>query len=135
MSDPLAQAAAAPTAHRVLLVDDQAMIGAAVRRLLADQPDIVYEFCQQSSAAMAAAEAFQPTVILQDLVMPGIDGLDMVRQFRGLPATADVPVIMLSAQEEPVVKARLLEAGANDYLAKPIDAQRLLSLCRVWMPK
>ncbi|MFM7290191.1 MAG: adenylate/guanylate cyclase domain-containing protein [Planctomycetia bacterium] len=131
MSDSLTTVAAAPTGHRVLLVDDQAMIGAAVRRLLADQPDIVYEFCQQSAAAMAAAEAFKPTVILQDLVMPGIDGLDMVRQFRGLPQTADVPVIMLSAQEEPVVKARLLEAGANDYLVKLPDQVELIARIRV----
>jgi len=115
----------------VLLVDDQAMIGAAVRRLLASQSDIVYEFCQQSTEALSLAAAFRPTVILQDLVMPGIDGLDMVRQFRGLPATADVPVIMLSAQEEPTVKARLLDAGANDYLIKLPDQVELIARIRV----
>ena len=131
MGEPAIPSSLAPIAHRVLLIDDQAMIGAAVRRLLAGQPDIVFEFCQQSSEALAAAEAFQPTVILQDLVMPGIDGLDMVRQFRGLPATADVPVIMLSAQEEPLVKARLLEAGANDYLVKLPDQVELIARIRV----
>ena len=131
MGDPAVPSPAVSVGHRVLLVDDQAMIGAAVRRLLAGQPDIVYEFCQQSSEALTAAEAFQPTVILQDLVMPGIDGLDMVRQFRGLPGTADVPVIMLSAQEEPVVKARLLEAGANDYLVKLPDQVELIARIRV----
>jgi class 3 adenylate cyclase len=118
-------------AHRVLLVDDQAMIGETVRKLLSGQPEMAYEFCRQSTEALAAAEAFRPTVILQDLVMPGIDGLDMVRQFRGLPATADVPVIMLSAQEEPVVKARLLEAGANDYLVKLPDQIELIARIRV----
>jgi class 3 adenylate cyclase len=131
MGEPAGPSSLAPTAHRVLLIDDQAMIGAAVRRLLAGQPDIVFEFCQQSREALAAAEAFQPTVILQDLVMPGIDGLDMVRQFRGLPATADVPVIMLSAREEPVLKARLLEAGANDYLVKLPDQVELIARIRV----
>jgi len=115
----------------VLLVDDQAMIGEAVRRLLAGQADIAYEFCRQSTAALAAAESFQPTVILQDLVMPGIDGFDMVKQFRGLKATADVPVIMLSAQEEPAVKARLFEAGANDYLVKLPDQIELVARIRV----
>jgi class 3 adenylate cyclase len=131
MEDVLSPATLAPAGHRVLLVDDQAMIGAAVRRLLSGQSDIVYEFCQQSTEALAAAEVFRPTVILQDLVMPGIDGLDMVRQFRGLPATADVPVIMLSAQEEPTVKARLLEAGANDYLIKLPDQVELIARIRV----
>jgi len=131
MDAALKPAVAAPTGHRVLLVDDQAMIGAAVRRLLSSQTDIAYEFCQLSTEALAKAEAFKPTVILQDLVMPGIDGLDMVRQFRGLAATADVPVIMLSAQEEPVVKARLLEAGANDYLVKLPDQVELIARIRV----
>ena len=117
--------------NRVLLVDDQAMIGVAIRRLLADQADIAFEFCQQSAAALAAAEAFRPTVILQDLIMPGIDGLDVVRQFRSLSATADVPVIMLSAQEDPAVKARLFAAGANDYLIKLPDQVELIARIRV----
>ena len=131
MGDPVVSSSPDPTGHRVLLIDDQAMIGAAVRRLLAGQSDIVFEFCQGSSEAMATAASFQPTVILQDLVMPGINGLDMVRQFRGLPATADVPVIMLSAQEEPAVKAQLLEAGANDYLIKLPDQVELIARIRV----
>jgi adenylate cyclase len=131
MGDTASSPSAAPVGHRVLLIDDQAMIGAAVRRLLADEPGIVFEFCRQSAEAVATAAAFRPTVILQDLVMPGIDGLDMVRQFRGLPATGDVPVIMLSAQEEPVVKARLLEAGANDYLVKLPDRVELIARIRV----
>ena len=131
MGDPTASPTAIPSEHRVLAVDDQAMIGAAIGRLVADQPDIAYHFCRQSTEALAAAVAFRPTVILQDLVMPGIDGLDMVKQFRGLPATADVPVIMLSAQEEPVVKARLLEAGANDYLVKLPDRVELIARIRV----
>jgi class 3 adenylate cyclase len=131
VEQPPNQPASAPATHRVLLVDDQAIIGEAVRRLLASQPDIAYEFCRQSTAALAAAEAFQPTVILQDLVMPGIDGFDMVQQFRGLKATADVPVIMLSAEEEPAVKARLFEAGANDYLIKLPDQIELVARIRV----
>ncbi len=117
--------------HRVLLVDDQAMIGEAVRRLVADEPDIAFEFCCDADAALAAAAGFSPTVILQDLVMPGLDGLDMVRQFRAMPATTDVPVIMLSAREEPVVKARLLDAGASDYLVKLPDRVELVARIRV----
>jgi class 3 adenylate cyclase len=115
----------------VLLVDDQAMIGEAVRRLLAEQADIAFEFCREGEQACDVAAAFGPTVILQDLVMPGVDGLDMVRRFRGLPATADVPVIVLSAREEPVVKAQLLDAGASDYLIKLPDQIELIARIRV----
>jgi adenylate cyclase len=117
--------------HRVLLVDDQAMIGEAVRRLLADQPDVAFEFCREWSQAVGAATAFRPTVILQDLIMPGIDGLEMVGHFRRNPATAAVPVIVLSAREEPVVKARLLDAGASDYLVKLPDQVELIARIRV----
>jgi class 3 adenylate cyclase len=117
--------------HRVLLIDDQAMIGEAVRRLLAGQHDVAFEFCREWERAVDVAAAFAPTVILQDLIMPGIDGLEMVRHFRRNPATAETPVIVLSAREEPVVKARLLEAGANDYLVKLPDQVELIARIRV----
>jgi class 3 adenylate cyclase len=117
--------------HRVLLIDDQAMIGEAVRRLLADQTDVAYDFCRDWTQAVDTATAFQPTVILQDLIMPGIDGLEMVGHFRRNPVTADVPVIVLSAREEPVVKARLLDAGASDYLVKLPDQVELIARIRV----
>lgn len=121
----------APHRHRVLLVDDQAMIGAAVRRLLAGADDIDFEFCRTAGEAIAAAESFRPTVILQDLVMPDVEGLDMVRRFRELPATAQVPVIVLSAQEDPAIKAQLLGAGASDYLVKLPDEVELVARVRV----
>ncbi len=117
--------------HRVLLIDDQAMIGEAVRRLLAGQPDIVFDFCRDWTQAVEAATAFQPTVILQDLIMPGINGLEMVGHFRRNEATAQVPIIVLSAREEPVVKAKLLDSGASDYLVKLPDQVELIARIRV----
>ncbi|MGB8852849.1 MAG: adenylate/guanylate cyclase domain-containing protein [Pirellulales bacterium] len=117
--------------HRVLLVDDQAMIGEAVRRLVRDEPDIVYECCRDAETAFALAETFRPTVILQDLMLHDVSGLDVVRRLRSLPATAAIPVIMLSARDEPVVKAELLGAGANDYLVKLPDRIELIARLRV----
>ena len=100
--------------HRVLLVDDQALIGKVIERFLASASDIVLEFRRDAVSALEAAASFRPTVILQDLVMPGVEGLDMVRKFRELPATANVPVVVLSSREEPEVKARLFAGGAAD---------------------
>ena len=117
--------------HRVLLVDDQPMIGEAVRRLLADQADMTFAFCKEGSKAVTTAEEFQPTVILQDLVMPDIDGLDLVGQFRSHASTEKIPVIMLSATEEAATKAQLLEAGANDYLIKLPHQIELVARIRV----
>jgi DNA-binding response OmpR family regulator len=117
--------------HRALLVDDQALIGKAVARLLTGADDIVLEFRQDAASALAAAAEFRPTVILQDLVMPDIDGLDMVRRFHDLPVTAGVPVIVLSALAEPEKKAELLAGGAADYLVKLPDAVELVARIRI----
>ena len=117
--------------YRVLLVDDQKLVGMILQRMLADQPDIIFEFCRDANAALATAEAFRPTVILQDRLMDKIDGFEMVQRYRGLPATASVPVIMLSSTEDGAVKAHLLESGANDYLVKPPSQVELIARIRV----
>src|SRR6188474_2870717 len=90
----------------VLLVDDQAMVCEAVRRALASEPDIDFHYCADAREAMAVATQIKPTVILQDLVMPGIDGLTLVGQFRANPATREVPIIVLSTNENPQVKGQ-----------------------------
>ncbi len=130
----LSQASQTPqlTAHeiKVLLVDDQAMIGEAVRRMLADYSDIVFRYCNDPMLAMETAEEFEPTLILQDLVMPQIDGLEMVRRFRASERTKDVPMIVLSSKEEPKIKAEAFSLGANDYIVKLPDKVELIARIR-----
>jgi sigma-B regulation protein RsbU (phosphoserine phosphatase) len=106
---------------RVLLVDDQAMIGEAVRRMLATEQDLEFRYCNDPTKAMQVAAEFQPTVILQDLVMPEVDGLTMLRYYRANPATREIPTIVLSTKEEPKVKAEAFTLGASDYLVKLPD--------------
>jgi signal transduction histidine kinase/HPt (histidine-containing phosphotransfer) domain-containing protein len=105
----------------VLLVDDQAMVCEAVRRALTNQPDIDLHYCADAREAIALANQIKPTVILQDLVMPGIDGLTLVSQFRANPTTKDTPIIVLSTNENPQVKGQAFAMGANDYLVKLPD--------------
>jgi sigma-B regulation protein RsbU (phosphoserine phosphatase) len=114
----------------VLLVDDQAIVGESVRRLLASESDIVLHFCQDPAAAIATANRVQPTVILQDLVMPDIDGLQLVKFYRANKQTRDTPMIVLSSKEEPVIKARAFALGANDYLVKLPDKLELIARIR-----
>jgi two-component system chemotaxis family response regulator WspR len=64
----------------VLLVDDQAVVGEAMRLLLANQPHIAFHYCAHPAEAFDLARKIKPTVILQDLNMPGVDGLTLVRQ-------------------------------------------------------
>jgi sigma-B regulation protein RsbU (phosphoserine phosphatase) len=110
-----------PAPVRVLLVDDQPIVGQTVRQMLAGEPDVAFEFCPDPAAALDVAAAFRPTVVLQDLVMPDVDGLLLVKFFRANPATRDVPLVVLSSKEEPVIKARAFALGANDYMVKLPD--------------
>src|SRR6185295_10172855 len=114
----------------VLLVDDQAMVCEAVRRALANQPDIDFHYCADAREAVALANHIKPTVILQDLVMPGIDGLTLVSQMRANPATKDTPIIVLSTNENPQVKGQAFAMGANDYLVKLPDKIELVARIR-----
>ena len=114
----------------VLLVDDQAMVGEAIRRALANQPNIDFHYCANPAEALKVATQIKPTVILQDLVMPGVDGLTLVRQYRAHPPTQDVPIIVLSTKDEPAVKSEAFAAGANDYLVKLPDKIELIARIR-----
>ncbi|MFM9025438.1 MAG: response regulator, partial [Planctomycetaceae bacterium] len=126
-------AAPSPPAARgitVLLVDDQPIIGEAVRRMLADEAGVAFHYCKDAPAALETAAAVRPTVILQDLVMPDLDGLELVRRFRADDRFRDVPIIVLSTKEEPAVKAEAFALGANDYLVKLPDRLELVARVR-----
>lgn len=124
--------AAALTSHAVtvLLVDDQVIVAEAVRRMLAPEPDIRFHHCSDPAKAIETANALRPTLILQDLVMPEIDGLTLVKFYRANPATKDTPLIVLTTKEEPATKARAFALGANDYVVKLPDKLELLARIR-----
>lgn len=111
----------------VLLVDDQPMIGEAVRRILASEQDINYHHCADPAKVFDMIAQVKPTVILQDLVMPNVNGLELLKEYRARPETANIPVIVLSTREEPKVKAIATSMGANDYLVKLPDRIELIA--------
>jgi two-component system, chemotaxis family, response regulator WspR len=114
----------------VLLVDDQAMIAEAVRRALSSEEDIEFHYCQDPTKAIKLAAEINATVILQDLVMPEIDGLMMVRYFRVNKATAKIPIIVLSTKEEATIKSEAFTLGANDYMVKLPNEIELIARIR-----
>jgi sigma-B regulation protein RsbU (phosphoserine phosphatase) len=114
----------------VLLIDDQPLIGQAVRAMLADQADLAFHYCQNPTEAVRLANQIGPTVILQDLVMPELDGLTLLKFLRANPTTRKVPIIVLSTKEDAVIKAQAFKLGANDYLVKLPDALELLARVR-----
>ncbi len=114
----------------MLLVDDQLIIVEAVRRMLAEHADIEFHSITDPGAAVAGARAPQPTVILQDLVMPAVDGFTLIGQYRDDEVLRHVPVIVLSAKEDPQLKAHGFAVGANDYVVKLPDRLELLARIR-----
>lgn len=114
----------------VLLVDDQPIVAEAVKKMLEDEKDIDLHYCSDPTKALQVAFEIRPTVILQDLVMPNIDGLTMVRFFRANPRTKDVPMIVLSAREEANIKSQAFSLGANDYIVKLPDKLELVARIR-----
>ncbi len=114
----------------VLLVDDQALIAAGIRNMLAGEPDIKFHYCADPKQAVKRAVAVKATVILQDLVMPEVDGMTLVRFYRNNPATRDIPVIVLSSKDKASVKSDAFYQGATDYLVKLPNKIELLARIR-----
>jgi CheY-like chemotaxis protein len=74
-------------------------------------------------------------IILMDMMMPEMDGAEAIRQIRKNPALARLPIIALTAKTMKGDKEKCMEAGASDYISKPIDVSKLLALMRVWLYK
>ena len=114
----------------VLLIDDQMMVAEGIRRMLEDESDIEYHYCSDPAHAVQMATDIQPTLILQDLIMPNIDGYTLVRSFRQNSRTANIPIIVLSTREDPKDKSIAFENGANGYLVKLPDKIELVARIR-----
>jgi signal transduction histidine kinase len=114
----------------VLLIDDQAMVGELVRRILSTEPDIAYNFCQDPMLTATAISSHAPTVVLLDLAMPQMNGMDLLTQLQLADHTRDLPVIVLSAEDNPKTKAQAFATGASDYLVKLPEAEELIARIR-----
>jgi len=114
----------------VLLVDDQPWVGSAVRRFFQGAEDVDVHYCSNVAQALEVAKQIQPTVILQDMVMPDMDGLAAVRLYRSRPETRLTPIVVLSSKEEAQTKSDAFAAGANDYIVKLPDPLELRARVR-----
>ena len=123
------------TALRVLHVDDESDIREVVGISLGLDPDFVTRSFSSGHEALTAAADWTPDIILLDVMMPVMDGLAATREIRKNPEWKSLPVITLTAKAMPDDQQNCIEAGASDYMAKPLDVEKLLSLVRVWMPR
>lgn len=114
---------------RVLIADDQESIRTLFHRLLsADGHDVV--LAQDGASALAAVYRDRPDVILLDVAMPLVDGLQVCRQLKADPATRLTPVVLVSGQTEITDRINGIEAGADEYLSKPVHPHELRARVR-----
>lgn len=114
----------------VLLVDDQQMVGEGIRRMLEGEENITFHYCDDPAKAIEMAIEIKPSVILQDLVMPDVDGMTLMRFYKNHPDTMKIPVIVLSSKDDAKIKSDAFNSGANDYLVKMPNPIELVARIR-----
>jgi CheY-like chemotaxis protein/signal transduction histidine kinase/DNA-binding LacI/PurR family transcriptional regulator len=119
---------------QILIVDDDARNAFALSRLLSEK-GVKVHIAASAAKALEKLEHIEVSLILTDIMMPGMDGYEFIKALRQRPRFAKLPIIALTAKAMKGDRERCLEAGANDYLSKPIDPDRLFSMLRVWLSR
>jgi CheY-like chemotaxis protein len=126
---------AALAGREILLVEDDVRNIFSLTAVLESEGATVRIARNGKEAIERLASSPSLDVVLMDIMMPEMDGLEAIREIRKTRGSAALPIIALTAKAMADDRQRCLDAGANDYIAKPIAIDKLLSLIRVWMPK
>jgi len=114
---------------RVLVVDDTPLnVKLLVAKLTAEYYRV--ESAVDGPSAIAAVKAFQPDIVLLDIMMPGMDGFEVCRRLKGDRASQHIPIVMVTALSDQADRIRGLDAGADDFLTKPVDDIALFARVR-----
>jgi signal transduction histidine kinase/CheY-like chemotaxis protein len=130
----LDQVPAARTTRRVLYVDDNPMITKLVERILGREPDLELVVAPDARTAVALAADRPPDLIFLDLHLPDASGEDLLRSLRAVPATRDVPAVIVSGDIAPDVVTAVADLGVLDFLAKPFQPADLRALVQRALP-
>lgn len=115
--------------QRILIADDEQMGRTTLQTLFAKEP-YELEFAQDGPTALKLAASFDPDLILLDVMMPGMEGFEVCRLLRSDAKLSEVPIFLITALDDPQTKLSGLEAGADDFLSKPIDRAELRTRVR-----
>jgi CheY-like chemotaxis protein len=117
----------------VLIVDDDMRTTFALSRLLAERGMKPLKAGNGEQALKALEQETSTDLVLMDIMMPVMDGYETIKRIRDHKRFRKLPIIALTAKAMPEDRSRCIEAGASDYLPKPVDADRLISMMRVWL--
>jgi CheY-like chemotaxis protein len=117
----------------VLLVDDDARNIFALSSMLERRGIDVLTATTGSEAISVIQSRPEVAIVLMDIMMPGMDGYETMQVIRADPAFRRLPIIALTAKAMKGDRDKCIEAGASDYVAKPVDTEQLISLLRVWL--
>jgi len=120
-----AQSVRTHAGRRILVADDNADMREYLRRILGEKWTV--DTVSDGAAALERARATSPDLILADVMMPAMDGFQLLRELRSDPATRGVPFLLLSARAGEEARIEGLQAGADDYLSKPFSARELVA--------
>jgi two-component system alkaline phosphatase synthesis response regulator PhoP len=115
---------------RILIVEDEPDIAGLMRHALQRAGDVEVEIVATGAAALKAVTEEPPALIVLDLNLPFIDGLEVCRLLRGRPASAGIPIIMVTARTSEPDRVAGLELGADDYMTKPFSLRELVARVR-----
>jgi DNA-binding response OmpR family regulator len=118
------------SAARILVVEDEADIAGLIKHALERRADTRVDVVPTGSAALAAVTAEPPDLMILDLNLPGLDGAEVCRLVRARPATATLPIIMLTARTSEDDRVAGLDLGADDYVTKPFSLRELAARVR-----
>ena len=128
MSDLAATGQGLPTqtVFRVLVVDDDVDMAAFLGKIIANE-GLAVDTVHDGAAALAAVAAEAPDLVLLDVMLPGMSGFEVCRQLKSDPHTALIPVVLVTALEDHASRVRGIEAGADDFLRKPVEPEELIA--------
>ena len=121
--------------RRILVVEDDVRNIFALSSVLEPLGGSIVIARNGREALARVAEKPRPDIVLMDIMMPEMDGIEAMQEIRKQPDLRALPIIALTAKAMPDDQQKCLAAGANDYITKPIDVDKLVSLIRIWMPK
>ena len=113
---------------KVLIIDDDSFIAEIIQASLEMNGNYLYRLCHSGSKALECLNDFPPDIVILDLLLEDMDGIDLLKEMSRLETMKSVPIVVLTGSDEPGIKRKALEAGASSYVQKPFVPHKLVNL-------